>query len=115
MLHPIYQTDSLHCILRSLTRQPDDDRVGWEPVVLVEYPRPVIDHILPLVRAERVHLQRHVLLDQRTRTRLQTRLDPNVPLGSRQNSLVTVPNRKRISTNRSRIPMSPVSTPYPLL
>src|SRR5438552_16037574 len=75
MLHPIYQPDSLNRILRSLTRQPDDDRVGWEPVVLVEYPRPIIDHILPFVRAERFHLQRHALFDQLTRTSIETRLN----------------------------------------
>src|SRR5207247_10330276 len=86
-LDPIYETASLHRILGRLPRQPNDDGVGREPVVLVENPSPVIDHILPLIRTERLHLQRHVLLDQLTRTRLQTRLDPNVPLGSLQNSL----------------------------
>src|SRR5205823_8206355 len=115
MLHPIYKTDSLHRVLRRLTRQPDDDRVGREPVVLVEYPRPVIDHILPFVRAERFHLQRHVLLDQRTRTRLQTRLDTNVPLGSLQNSLGNVPDHVRTSPSRSGSPMSRIRIPYPLL
>src|SRR5438132_7187048 len=115
MLHPIYQTNSLHRILRRLTRQPDDDRVGREPVVLVENPRPVIDHILPLVRAERFHLQRHVLFDQLTRTRLKTRLNSNMPLGSLQNSLRNVPNQIRISPGRSRRPMSRISIPYPLL
>src|SRR5207244_4998837 len=68
--------------------------------LLVEYPRPVIDHILPLVRAERLHLQRHVLLDQLTRTRLKTRLDSNVPLGSLQNSLGNVPDQIRIRPSR---------------
>src|SRR5437667_4131415 len=115
MLHPIYKTDSLNRILRSLTRQPDDDRVSREPVVLVENPRPVIDHILPLVRAERLHLQGHVLLDQGTRTRLKTRLDSNMPLGSLQNSLGNVPDQIRISPGRSRRPMSRISIPYPLL
>src|SRR5207237_1054488 len=115
MLHPIYQTDSLHRILRRLPRQPDDDRVSREPVVLVEYPRTIVDDILPLVRAERLHLQRHVLLNQLTRTRLQARLDSNVPLGSLQNSLGNVPDQIRISPGRSGSPMSRISIPYPLL
>src|SRR5439155_26396683 len=107
--------DSLHRILRRLTRQPDDDRVGREPVVLVEYPRPVIDHLLPSVRAERIHLQRHVLFDQLTRTRLKTRLNSNMPLGSLQNSLGNIPDQIRISPGRSRNPMSRIRIPYPLL
>src|SRR5205807_9288505 len=115
MLHPIYKTDSLNRILRSLTRQPDDDRVGREPVVLVEYPRPVIDHILPLIRTERLHLQRHVLLDQRTRTRLQTRLDSNVPFRSLQNSLRNVPDKIRIGPGGRRRPMSRISITNTLL
>src|SRR5437762_13986927 len=109
MLHPIYKTDSLNRILRSLTRQPDDDRIGWEPVVLVENPRPVIDHILPLVRAERLHLQRHVLFDQLTRTRLKTRLNSNVPLGSFQNSLGNVPDQIWISLGGRGCTMSRIS------
>src|SRR3989475_2948942 len=115
MLHPINQTDSLNRVLRRLPGQPNDDRVSREPVVLVENPRPIIDHILPLVRAERLHLQRHVLLDQRTRTRLQTRLDTNVPLRSLQNSLRNVPDQIRISPGRSRSPMSRIGVTYSLL
>src|SRR2546422_3211581 len=113
VLHPIYETDSLHRVLRRLAGQPDYNGVGREPVVLVENPGPVVDHILPLVRAERLHLQRHILLDQRTRTRLQTRLDTNVPLGSLQNSLGNVPYQIRISPGRSRGPMSRISVAYP--
>src|SRR5207245_4131675 len=115
VLHPIYETDSLHRILGRLPRQPNDDGVGREPVVLVENPSPVVDHILPLVRAERLHLQRHVLLDQRTRTRLQTRLDSNVPLGSFQNSLGNVPDKIRIGPCGRRGPVSRISIAYPLL
>src|SRR5437867_12758840 len=36
MLHPVDQTYGLHCVLRSLTRQPDNNRIRREPVVLVE-------------------------------------------------------------------------------
>src|SRR5207245_4878036 len=110
-----YQTNSLHRILRRLTRQPDDDRGSREPVVLVENPRPVIDHILPLVRAERLHLQWHVLLDQGTRTRLKTRLNSNMPLGSLQNSLGNVPDQIRITPGRSRSSMIRISVAYRLL
>src|SRR2546422_2355551 len=115
MLHAIYQPDSLNRILRSLSRQPDDDRVGWEPVVLVEDPCPVIDDVLPLVRAERLHLQRHVLLDEFARSRLETRLDSDVPLASLQDDLGNVPNQFRIGPGRRRRPMSRISVPYPLL
>src|SRR5882762_4450757 len=61
MLHLVDQPDRLDRIISRLPRQSYDNRVSWEPVVLVENSRPVVDDLLPLARAEGFHLQRHVL------------------------------------------------------
>src|SRR6266567_3165661 len=50
MLHLIDQPDGLNRIVRSLSGQSDDERVGWEPVVLVEDSCAVVDDFLPFAR-----------------------------------------------------------------
>src|SRR6266571_1166894 len=55
-----------------LIDQPDSERIGWEPIVLVEDSRAVVDDFLPFARAEGFHLQRHVLPDQLSRACLKT-------------------------------------------
>src|SRR6266571_5838315 len=59
MFHLIDQPDRLNRIISSLSGQSDDERVCWEPVVLVEDSGPVVDDFLPFARTERFHLQRH--------------------------------------------------------
>src|SRR5690348_9297329 len=115
MLHPVDQAHSLNRVLGSLTGQSDDYRVGWEPIVLVEYPSPVVDDILPLVRSERLHLQRHVLFDQLTRPSLKTRLNSNMPLRPFPYSLRDIPDQLGISPCRSSRAMGRVRVGYSLL
>src|SRR5437016_6512821 len=72
MLHLIDQPDSLDRIVSGFSGQPDYDRVGWEPIVLVEDSCAIVDHFLPLARAERFHLQRHVFADKLCRPCLES-------------------------------------------
>src|SRR5207249_5044987 len=78
VFHLIDQPDGLDRVVSSLSRQPDNERVGWEPVVLVEDSCAVVDDFLPFARAEGFHLQRHVLPDQLSRACLKTRLYADV-------------------------------------
>src|SRR6266487_4438493 len=72
MFHFIDQPDGLDRVVSGLSRQPDNERIGWEPIVLVEDSRAVVDDFLPFARAEGFHLQRHVLPDQLSRACLKT-------------------------------------------
>src|SRR5947199_7219550 len=78
VFHLIDQPDGLDRVISSLSRQSDNERVGWEPVVLVEDSRAVVDEFLPFARAEGFHLQRHVLSDQLSRACLKSRLYADV-------------------------------------
>src|SRR5207249_5458292 len=78
VFHLIDQPDGLDRVVSSLSRQPDNERVGWEPVVLVEDSCAVVDDFLPFARAEGFHLQRHVLSDQLSRACLKSRLYADV-------------------------------------
>ena len=78
MFHLVDQSDGLDRVVSSLSRQPDNERVGWEPVVLVEDSCAVVDDFLPFARAEGFHLQRHVLSDQLSRACLKSRLYADV-------------------------------------
>src|SRR5437660_6597982 len=72
VLHPIDQPDGLNCIVSGLSWQSYDERVGREPVVLVEDSCAVVYDFLPFARAERFHLQRHVFADELSGARLKT-------------------------------------------
>src|SRR5437016_7719092 len=78
MLHLIDQSDGLDSVVSGLSRQPDNERIGWEPIVLVEDSCAVVDDFLPFARAEGFHLQRHVLSDQLGRACLKSRLYADV-------------------------------------
>src|SRR2546426_8811523 len=80
VLHLIDQPDGLDRVVSSLSRQPDNERVGWEPIVLVEDSRAVVDDFLPFARAEGFHLQRHVFANEFGGACLKSRLDANVPV-----------------------------------
>src|SRR2546425_777887 len=49
VLHLIDQSDGLDRVVSSLSRQPDNERIGWEPIVLVEDSGAVVDDFLPFV------------------------------------------------------------------
>src|SRR5437867_10515173 len=78
VLHLIDQPDGLDRVISSLSRQPDNERIGWEPVVLVEDSCAVVDDFLPFARAEGFHLQRHVFADELSGAGLKSRLDADV-------------------------------------
>src|SRR6266702_5717428 len=78
VLHLIDQSDRLNRIISSLSGQSDDECVCWEPVVLVEDSRAVVDYFLPFARTEGFHLQRHVLANELSGTCLESRLDADV-------------------------------------
>src|SRR5436309_8175286 len=71
MFHLVNQSDGLDRVVSGLSRQSYDEGVGWEPVVLVEDSRAVVNDLLPFARAERFHLQRHVFADQLSGTCLK--------------------------------------------
>src|SRR3989442_6173432 len=64
MLHTVDQPDGFDCVVGCLSWQSYDEGVGWEPVVLIEDSCTIVDDFLPLARAERFHLQRHVFADE---------------------------------------------------
>src|SRR5947199_10701097 len=74
VLHLIDQPDGLDRVISSLSRQPDNERIGWEPVVLVEDSCAVVDYFLPFARAEGFHLQRQVFADELGRSCLESGL-----------------------------------------
>src|SRR3989442_15266273 len=78
MLHTIDQPDGLDRVVSGLSRQSHYERVGWEPVVLVEDSCAVVDDFLPFARAEGFHLQRHVFADELSGAGLKSRLDADV-------------------------------------
>src|SRR5438094_8282941 len=63
VFHLVDQSDGLDRVVSGLSRQSYDEGVGWEPVVLVEDSRAVVNDLLPFSRAERCELQVHVLAD----------------------------------------------------
>src|SRR3989442_1496279 len=87
MLHQIDQPDGLNCIVGGLSRQPHDEGVGWEPIVLIEDTCPIVDDFLPFARAEGFHLQRHILADELSGAGLKSRLDADVLVILRTNCI----------------------------